>query len=100
MGSFLCFWMMSGIFHLLLPKFSIWEFFGFIFYFLWIFQAKNGQKRSILTFVRLKMGIRCNLFDLEICEHIHESIKLIIGYCTYFIGFSLDFLMIKYLFFT
>ena len=100
MGAFLYFWVMSGNFHSFLPNFLIWEFFGFNCYFLWIFQAKNGKKCSVLTFVRLKTGIRWNLFDLENCEHIHESIKLIIGYCTYFIGFSLDFLMIKCLFFT
>ena len=100
MERFWYFWVMNGKFHLFLPNFSSWIFFDVIFYFLWIFQAKNCQKRSILTFVRLKAGIRWSLFDLEICECIYESIKLIIVYCTYFISFNLDFLIVKYFFFT
>ena len=97
---FLGFPVVSGNFHLSLPNFSIWTIFDFIFYFLWIFWAKKSKKCSILTYLRLKMGIKWSLFDLIIGDHVYGDIKLSIGYCTYFIGSSFDFLIVKYLFFT
>ena len=73
---------MSETFHLFLPNFLIWSEFGNFLYFLLIFWAKKGQKRSFFSYFMIKLGIGQSSFYMKIYERVFGNIKLIIGYGT------------------